>query len=315
MSNPYLYTPNAYHAYQPTPYVDPYINQAQPSPFIPNATLYPSSPYSSAPGTPRRVHFDDELFPDLPPRPRRPSWHAGMMPPMASMELPQSGYSPYLQPAPSYFSNRRHSFGNSTYQSPWSAYNALPGSPWLYPSQPPQFQIHPLLNGESPRPDFFFDLSSPVFSPVRRVGPGQSGPLTMDELRQPATYPPITRLRITCDIIPQWPIELEYNPYESGQLQLPVSAVPITLGDILVAIHRGLHTRISHIDWARLSLSEETAIARAYTKRCRSIPSLSQLEASQGVRRVDYLLDKVRFRGLLRVMGEQGFETMKLVVD
>lgn len=308
MSSAYLYTPHLYPA--SNPYVDSYFNQTQPSPFIPDSTLYPPSPYTSAPNTPRRVRFDDELFPDPLPRVRRPSWHGGQVPVMPSVAIPQAGYSPFLQPDQTPRDQRRHSFGNSSYYTGWSPYAtpAQPYAPFLYPPQPQSFHIHPLLNGESPRPDFHFDLSSPRFSPVIWLGPGQVTPLTMDHFSQPATHPPITRLRIVCDIVPQWPIDLEYNPYQAAP------SVPITLGDILIAIHRSLHTRISHIDWAKLSVSEETAVARAYTRRCKSIPSVAQFEASQGVRRVDYLLDKVMFRGLLRVAGGNGFDTLKLVV-
>jgi hypothetical protein len=180
--------------------------------------------------------------------------------------------------------------------------------------QSQQFHLHPFLNGESPRPDFYFDLALPKFSPVLWTGPSQVTPLTMEHFSQPATHPPITRLRIICDTIPQWPIDLEYNPYHQGGLSIPAAPIPITLGDILIAIHRSLHTRISHMDWAKLSASEETAVARAYTRRCKSIPSVAQFEASQGVRRVDYLLDKNRFRGLLRHSSGDGFETFKLVV-
>jgi hypothetical protein len=312
MSSPYRYTAQSY----PTShsYVDPYYTQKQPSPFIPNASLYPPSPYSSAPNTPgrNRVRFEDDLFPELNQRLRRPSWDGGQAPVMPPVAMPQPVYAdPFLTAGNQGFP-RRHSFSGPN-QSLW-ANNSMPYAPWLYPPQPPSFQIHPFLNGESPRPEFYFDLSSPKFYPACWVGPGQVTPLTMEQLQEPATHPAITRLRIICDIIPQWPIDLEYNPYSQGGLNIPAPAVPISLGDILIALHRSLQNRISHIDWAKLTVSEETAVARAYTRRCKSIPSVSQFEASQGVRRVDYLLDRVMFKGLIRVPGAEGFETMKLIV-
>jgi len=89
---------------------------------------------------------------------------------------------------------------------------------------------------------------------------------------------------------------------------------PISLGDVLFAIHRALHTQITHLDWGRLTLSEEIAIARAYTRRCRSSPSTSQLEASEGVKRIDFLLDRFMFRGLIRAPGEDGYDEWKLIV-
>ncbi|KAH7920761.1 hypothetical protein BV22DRAFT_778543 [Leucogyrophana mollusca] len=292
MSGPFVYSPSTY---EPTRYYTNY-NQPQRSPFIPPATLFssspytPSSPFASGPSTPRSVHFEDGYWNNPRPRPRRPSWHAGMAstPPSPSfLQLPTMGH------------HRRHSFGNHSYRSPFA--ELPPSSPWSYRPSIPQFQIHPLLNGEAFRSDFYFDLASPTFAPLRWIGPGQSVAISVDELREPATYPSITSLRITHDAIPNWPIDLE----ENGDAY--AAPVPITLGDILYSIHASLHRQITHQDWAQLSLSEETAIARAYTRRCRSVPSAAQLEASQGVKRVDYLLDKHFFRGLVRAPDEDGF--------
>lgn len=147
-------------------------------------------------------------------------------------------------------------------------------------------------------------------------------PLNLDELAQQATHPGVTRMKIICDLIPQWDVILEpQRDYasSSGYLAVPHEPVasnqPITLGDVLVAVHRMLQTQITHRDWARLSNTEATNIARAYTRRCRTFPSAEQFEASQGVRRVDYLLDRFLFKGLVRLRGEDGFETVKLIVD
>lgn len=144
--------------------------------------------------------------------------------------------------------------------------------------------------------------------------------MSTDELRQPATHPPTTHMRIVCDPIKQWPIELKDRRSEpfahSMLLQVPAMepAPPITVGDVLNAIHRAMQTQISHVDWARLSKSDEIEIARAYTRRCRAFPSVEQFEASQGVRRVDYLLKKYMFKGLKRSKGDDGFNNLKLVI-
>jgi hypothetical protein len=84
-----------------------------------------------------------------------------------------------------------------------------------------------------------------------------------------------------------------------------------------VAIHRGVHKQISHDDWARLSPLEENAIARAYSRRCKSIthPGGADVEAKQGVKRVDYLMNTTMFRGLIRLQGSgDGWETWKMLV-
>jgi len=237
---------------------------------------------------------------------------------MSNVPIPQA--APFLQAPVTPFQNRRHSWGNQTQAPLWSSFTPTqqPVS-FMYTPQAPQFMINPLLNGESPRPDFAFDLSSSAFRPIRYVGPGQTAVLSLAELREPATHPPITRFRVVCDIIPQWPIELEYTPYDASGEHLSMASVdgsvpPISLGDVLFAIHRAMHTQITHLDWGRLTMSEETAIARAYTRRCRSIPSVAQLEASQGVKRIDFLLDRFMFRGLVRVPGADGYDEWKMIV-
>jgi hypothetical protein len=199
-------------------------------------------------------------------------------------------------PLPSGY-NRRHSFGNSNRPA------------WPYSSSSQQLQIHPLLNGETYGSDLYFDISNPTFAPSRRAGSNHMVMLSPDELREPATFPTITSMRITHDAIPQWPIDLQYvhGEYDAG------NPLPLTVGDVLYMIHSSLQRQISHSDWARLSQSEETAIARAYTRRYRSIPSSAELEARQGVKRVDYLMDRHVFRGLIRAADGDGFYNWRLL--
>jgi hypothetical protein len=183
----------------------------------------------------------------------------------------------------------------------------LPPCPNSYVSGYPQFpstlHIHPWINGDAPSPEFVFDLSITNFSPCRVVGSEQLVPLSPADLQQPAFHPPVTNLRITCDMAPSWPIDL-ICPIGMGMMP-----PPITLGDILVAIHKKMHQQITHDDWDRLSHSEEALISRAFTRRCRrenmraggryrtdhELP-----ERQQGVKVVDFLQGRSLFRGLVR---------------
>ncbi|KAG6332083.1 hypothetical protein ID866_7006 [Astraeus odoratus] len=288
MSDPYVYTPSTF---QPTPHLN-YSPYAPRSPFIPSQ-LPPASPYlgpTNPSPQPYGGPFEDTYYP---PRPRRPSWHSGM------------ASSPFL-PTPDLPSHsKRRSFGAQL----GDASNV---SPWAYPYQgvTRHFEIHPLLNGELPNGTLYLNLALPSFYPMRIVGPGQYAVIPPEELQQPATNPPTTRMRITHDAIPHWPIDLEL---QSNDYQTASMPPPITLGDVLYMIHSSLHRQISHHDWARLRDFEQEAIARAYARRCRSTPSVADLEASQGVKRVDYLTDRPIFRGLLRSHDGDGFFHCKMI--
>jgi len=166
-----------------------------------------------------------------------------------------------------------------------------------------RFQIHPLLNGEAHRAEFYFNLANPIFSPLR-VGPRNSTFISADELRGLATYyPSVTRMRITHEAIPQWPIDVKFDHDAATQ---------ITLGDVLYMIHASLHKGITKQDWDRISPSVQTAIARAYTQRCWSAPSPAVVR-SQGVKRIDYLLGEHAFKGLIRTRDGGSFHRWRLI--
>ena len=170
----------------------------------------------------------------------------------------------------------------------------------------PRLQIHPYLNGESTHGHLVFDLSLPTFSPMLRVGPGHAAILSEEVLNQPATHPPITRLELICDRIPQWPINLGHNTLSPGSLP------PIRVGDILWGVWQNLHAKIWQSDWDKLNMAEGTEVARAYTTRYRNATSREMMVDAKGMGKVDFLLEKVWFKGLVSI-GES-YEQMLLVV-
>lgn len=333
MTSPYVYTPApSYPSYHASNYLDhSFFATPTHSPFIPNAVLsggavYPPSPYATALTTPLPAspHYGPTPLPgDVTAdwtgypetgswtytRQRRPSWHGAT--------APTSPYSPgFLTPgAAQYFGhNRRHSFGASAaaagYAPPWTSWAALSPSNQQIPVSTLPFQIHPWLNGEMPRNDFRLDLSVPNFAP-QRLAHAASGTfvlLSNEELAQPATHPSITRLRIICDLIPQWPMDLSPLATFTHSAALP----PLLFQDVLIMIHRTLHTRISHQDWARLNPTEENAITRAFSRRCASFGSLELQARNDGVKRVDFLRGKVWFRGLVPTAEKN---TMKMILS
>ncbi|THV02865.1 hypothetical protein K435DRAFT_775321 [Dendrothele bispora CBS 962.96] len=344
MSDIYNYQPQA-------PYLSSgYLNNShspQGSPFIPHISPYlsttplPGSPQlgtvplaaatGAAPiGVEPNTGTSSLLFPGFDPtyqpvqpqpdvfsplRPRRPSWH-GQASPFFSPPSPAGGFlSPGVDPL---YHSRRRSFGGG-YDSPMMGWG-----PQIYgnPLTPSQFDLHPWLNAQTFTGEFLFDLSAHNFNPLQLVGHNQTVPVPLEWLMMPATRPPINRLRVVCDLLPQWPIDVEWNSANAtspGVVSIgspfgspdPNATPPITLSDVLFTIHRSLHTRISHSDWAKLTLQEETAVARVYTKRCKAMGSLEAVERAQGVKRIDFLLGKVWFRGLVMDWGNG---VMKLIV-
>ncbi|KAJ6589908.1 hypothetical protein DFH09DRAFT_1140410 [Mycena vulgaris] len=344
MSSPFVYSPHSefFPHFQLPPPSGYFTRPYQPhiiSPFIPTETIYPSSPYlgparsdGGTPNTPQRHLFsglnDYGATPSgwaTPRRRRRVSWHGGSTPKISPF-IPPSPLPAFLDPP-----SRQNTWGNANWYPPAQPmappypappFSAPPFSASSYVSGYPQFpgplQIHPWLNGDLPSQEFVFDLSISAFNPQRLVGPNQAVALTLTDFGAPAFCPPITKLRIVCDMIPNWPIDLAFGVGGMGYggLQAP----PISLGDILVAVHQKMHQSITHLDWERLSTAEVALISRAFTRRCRMESMRNEAayhsdmeltERQQGVKVVDFLLGRNMFRGLVR--SEDGY--VKMVVS
>lgn len=321
MSSPFIYTPSAssYKDLGPSPYLYQFNNRQRISPHIPTINLSDAS----APNTPIRGSRILDEDPWTPPRTRsrRPSWHAGMSTPFLT--------APSLTIPADYTNTRRRSFDNrdqrpnvmAYYQSqqpnpyPWMVPGApvpstpsfVPAYPYGYPPVVPS-ELHPLLRPDSHA--ISFDLSFFEFRPLDAKGK----PIPFQTLTEPATHPPTTRLVITSDVIPQWPVLLDYEVATQAIPHSSSALPPITLGDVLYAIHQTLQTQITHREWAKLDDKEEIAVGKAYTKRCKLTPGHESRLAADGVRRVDYLLRKVLFAGLSRKNNDQGYENIKLLV-
>ncbi|OSC96378.1 hypothetical protein PYCCODRAFT_1441083 [Trametes coccinea BRFM310] len=328
MSSPYTY-PQYYYT---TPYLSPYYHQPHISPFIPPAT-FPASP-QLPPRDDRRVHWNDDPYYV---RQRRPSWHASLAPPPNPVPFPSPPILvtplpqavPLASQPPPYYAHIRRASDSCLPQPTWIYPSPVVVQPVPYPSAPPPPPppaINPLLNGENAGgPLLLFDLSQNTFNPQRLTSYGQKKgtPLSLEELREPATYPPVWRMTITHDKIPDWPVVLEprSTSRERSRERSPFLGVPpevsqdspITVFDVLKAIFLTVQRQISHVDWARLSQSDMRAVSMAYTRRCRTFSSAAAFEEAQGVRRVDYLRDDYMFRGIARENSKDGFAKMKLL--
>ncbi|KAF7315042.1 hypothetical protein MIND_00018400 [Mycena indigotica] len=300
MSGPFRYNPHEEH-HTPT------IGYNWGFPF--RETIYPNSPYNSpidpgTPNTPERPLFSG-LNGDPPRRQRRNSWHVvesaiPFIPP-----APTSPLSPHLAPwdvtEPPVIPSCLPPPGFPSFVPPTtpsvSSYSYVPA----FNPYPTSFHIHPWLNGEM-RNELSFDLSLTDFAPHRAVGPEQFIPLSALDIHQPAFYPAITRLHIVCDAIPNWPIDIVFK---GGSGAPP----PISLGDILIEVHKKMHQAISHREWDELSFDQEQAVTRAFTKRCKIDAQFRRAAGwdhhdlttrKQGVKVVDFLNGRTMFRGLVR---------------
>ncbi|KAJ6529893.1 hypothetical protein DFH09DRAFT_153681 [Mycena vulgaris] len=315
MAAPFIFVPEESSS---TPYNATYHNAyyATPpgySPFLPpSPLLYPSSPYLAPlelnSGSPDAFNPNNILWPDdaapyesaytagwipLAPRQRTNSWHGPKAPAFLS---------------PGYPSSSSWKPGHKKKASSWGHAPAWATSGgYLQPQQPQE--VHPWLNGDAPSPTFHLDLAPRAFLPLRlvRAHPPQSAPLNAADFREPAFHPPRTALRILHPRLPFWPVDLA--------LPAGAPAAPISLGDVLAALHRALHTRITPADWEPLGRADAEAVTRAFTHRCRAeavrsgVPP-AQLrdreiaERNEGVKRVDFLLGKTVFKGLVRTPGD-----------
>ncbi|KIY44631.1 hypothetical protein FISHEDRAFT_77255 [Fistulina hepatica ATCC 64428] len=287
MSTPYTYSPGyPSHAYLPP--VRAY------SPFIPDPASPYYSPYHNTsplpPASPHTVPIDFPAHTQ-----NTPSWGA------------QYANQQWLSPAPaSYHHHRRHSTGLSPYypnpamlgplwspsaSSPWYNHLAPGSSPMSMP-----LQIHPLLDGQRGQAPVQFDFSHATFSATRMSSVGQSVMLTPQELGDQATWPFTTRLHVVIESMPQWPLVIEYTgPRVEGQAQ-----PPITIGDVLGAVHRHLHTQVTQTEWNSLHAQDRTEITLAFQKRCSRYPAnIVYAVRCQGVKRVDFLRGHWLFRGLV----------------
>jgi len=252
--------------------------------------------------------------------------------PVATAPAPVA--APVYQPGllhPGYARVRRHSFDAAyvPFQPTAPAVTAWPTVPAPYYTyspgwtlttvQLPRPQLHNLINGEIIAHRLHINFSLPELVFRKRTGSGSYDFTTLSsyDLEQPAMNPQMTRVHIVCDVIPQWPVDLQVIGTSLSPHRRRRSALPyLTLEDVIHAVHASLHRKISHGEWGRLSTSQETDVARAYTRRFKSSGSewAERQQQSEGVKRVDFLLKNCWFKGFTWLEPENGVERLKLLI-
>jgi hypothetical protein len=208
--------------------------------------------------------------------------------------------------------------------TPWPAVPApyftySPG--WALPTMElPRPQLHNLINGEIVAHRLYINFAEADLVFRKRTGSSHYDIATMSsyDLEQPATNPQMTRVRVVCDAIPQWPVDLQVvgtslSPHRRRRAALPY----LTLEDVILAVHATLHRKISHEEWGRLSMSQETEVSRAYTHRYKASGSDWEVrqQQSEGVKRVDFLLKNTWFKGFTWAGSDSsGVERLRLLL-
>jgi hypothetical protein len=112
--------------------------------------------------------------------------------------------------------------------------------------------------------------------------------LTNRELSEPATYPAVPFLQIS-------------SPYLQWRISVSGRTGVVTIGDVLDAIYTSLRKNIIREDYKYLSDNAQLRVKAAYERRFRSLLDQRSYERERqsGVKRVDFLMDRNRFRGLI----------------
>ncbi|CCM04388.1 uncharacterized protein FIBRA_06564 [Fibroporia radiculosa] len=197
---------------------------------------------------------------------------------------------------------------------------SLPPRPalWDTPRQPvhhvppAELQLNPFLRHRATgRPPILFDLrvhqclvylgelpplapgEEPLRIPFYSDGPNGS---------QPATHPPVASVRITAladDTFPVFPWPITVMPHHP--------ALPVLVRDVLNACIANFEERMTREEVDALALDRRPQVFRAYWARVRSMVAGRIPGDDDGLRRIDYLGDRVFFRGLEPAPDGDGF--------
>ncbi|KAJ7186086.1 kinase-like domain-containing protein [Mycena filopes] len=186
--------------------------------------------------------------------------------------------------------------------TPWSPLEHHPVS-----GKPIKLQIHPWLDGDSPSPIFHVDFAPKTLAPLHLAEGSVSWISSTDEFADSAFHPPLAVLRVVHPHIPFWPMDLK------KKLTFGATMPRLSVGDVVRRLHKALQKRITESEWEMmLDEDERDAIKNTFVLRCRGEALRSGVPQEQlkereiemrndGVKRVDFLLGKTTFRGLVRV--------------
>ncbi|KAH6917928.1 hypothetical protein BKA70DRAFT_4386 [Coprinopsis sp. MPI-PUGE-AT-0042] len=144
-----------------------------------------------------------------------------------------------------------------------------------------------------------WDLRESPASSARHVSK-LDAPLS-SELAHPATYPPVARLSITCNLLPDgWVMEATNASYAY-----------VTLLDVLQAIYTCLHVPLQTSEWDALSPKQQDRVQDAFRRRCAQAIDPAQCELT-GKLRIDRLARHTLFGGLTPSLEDESSYILSL---
>jgi len=239
-------------------------------------------------------------------------WHgepSSLQPPTGYSYYPQARSaqsSPYAQPA-------------VLLPTPPVAVSPLPGGPvWLpvyspgntaVPLPSPGAQHRQLHHSEpvvidilhpstrrtgAKQPHLIYDLRDFPEKAFVNIRP-QPAPLSEAHLDAPITSPPTTQIKVISKAFP-WEVDVESAADD----------LPVTVGDLINAVHECLQKHISGSEWWIVTDQQREKVSAQYVKNCdrssagnpRRFEVEKPREKSEGLRRVDWLLDNIVMMGL-----------------
>lgn len=217
--------------------------------------------------------------------------------------------SPHFPGEPSNY----HSLPNSQFGiRPVSAGHFFPRQPYSYTQSFPGYDITSSANshGNPPNPEYrplshsygpiryranvdLHPLLSVAHSPLIEWDLTESPSLVLaqksshEAFYEPATHPSVSTMTI-----------MFHSPALTLSLAAPAEARFLSVFEVVTQLHTKLQKSINRAEFASLSDAEAKEVAKAFYRRCQRKGDDASAEVQKGVKRVDYLRGRTRFRGL-----------------
>jgi hypothetical protein len=235
----------------------------------------------------KAVHWEDEI-----PRTPSPAMSASSLTSSSGPVTPEN----YMQPLPPVQVYQQYQYGtylavpeqySKHHRSQPSAVSPMAGATSVHQLLSAPLFAHsntqPFIWALYEHPNSMTSLSSPSMTP--------GYPIPTTTLSLPATQPPMSKLAVTCALLP-FTLHIEASR-AFGQSY-------VTIGDLLCGIYSQLRTQLSSADYRQLCRTPDVqqSVSEAFYSRCSVLREGRRDEEQRGLRRSDLLMASQMFAGL-----------------